>query len=455
MAMNSSTNINTSGLSGYAKQYALARNAGADDSTASRLATVVNRGTGLSKSYMSRFGSQPGVTYDTSGQAESPYTQSRDYQNTSILNSYSTTPVFKPADTVEGQKYNLSLLGSMQTPEGLGSLINSTINTAIPLPKEQTINLTYPSVNYVSEEEALQRAGRIIDPQTEASRASTLSAYAKQREILPQILNARGQLYGGLRAGGESQITQEQAIALDSLASQALAAKEQKAQNIQDSDYAKAKSLADAQYQQDYNNANMKTTAYNNALSLAVQERERAQNNIIALMKAVDEKEATANASAWEREKYYTPSASDSAALEWDKEKYGTPSASDLLNYDYKATKDAQDANLDWAKYGLDSSKTQYDINKPYYNPDTGSATESKNALAAVISDIKNYYASPTDYIASLRRNSGKLIQYLGTGGYEALLREAQSFIDTEISWERANKTTGDPIGEYFKSLGG
>ncbi len=158
------------------------------------------------------------------------------------------------------------------------------VTPAQQAPVKPVIDLSYQMPAYMSWEEALRQAGLQLDPQTELSRLATLRAYMEQRERLPQLLNARGQLYGGLRAGQEAELTQDERRALDELALRAAATKSEMAQGIQESDYARAKSIADAAYQNERDRAELLMQQWQAQQDLYNREQDRQNQSKMALV---------------------------------------------------------------------------------------------------------------------------------------------------------------------------
>jgi hypothetical protein len=116
------------------------------------------------------------------------------------------------------------------------------------MPEMPDYDVKYPKVKSIDYNAALSQANQQLDPQYNMSRNNLLTGYQEQKKLLPQQLNARGQLYGGLRSGGETELTQQQAMALENLALQNNASKAELASSIQNNDYTKASQIAAQQY---------------------------------------------------------------------------------------------------------------------------------------------------------------------------------------------------------------
>lgn len=167
------------------------------------------------------------------------------------------------------------LMPGLGTALGVG--LSSSLNTSGSSPYGQTVttmptmpNIEYPSypeIDEMSYEEALRQAGSQIDPQTELARINLLKTYQEQRKRLPQYVNARGQLYGGLREGGEASITQKEAQSLDELSTRAAAEKARLASDIQNRADVNAREEADRWYQSELNRAKLAMDEYNTRMT--------------------------------------------------------------------------------------------------------------------------------------------------------------------------------------------
>lgn len=72
----------------------------------------------------------------------------------------------------------------------------------------------YPVMSF---DTATKQAKAQIDPMTKIMEQRTNKSINDQRQLMPQILNARGQAGGGLRAEGEMGLTQDQAMILNEI----------------------------------------------------------------------------------------------------------------------------------------------------------------------------------------------------------------------------------------------
>ena len=88
--------------------------------------------------------------------------------------------------------------------------------------------------NTLSFAEALEQARSQVDPAGRIAEARTNKMFADNRSALPQILAARGQSQGGLRAEAEQGLTQEQAMALNEITLTQDAAAQELARRLQE-----------------------------------------------------------------------------------------------------------------------------------------------------------------------------------------------------------------------------
>jgi len=105
-----------------------------------------------------------------------------------------------------------------------------------------------------------------------------------------------------------------------------------------------------------------------------------------------------------------------------------------------------------YAELPLKQEKTLYDINKPYYKPDSTKYTT--NDYVSDLIGMKDYYSSTEDYTASIIRNQANIVKQVGTSGYNYLLKQAQEMKFDPTGWERKYTVKGDPIQQYL-SMGG
>lgn len=205
----------------------------------------------------------------------------------------------------------------------------------------------YPTYSGMSREEALRQASGQIDPLAELAQMNLNDTYAQQRARLPQYLNARGQLYGGLRAGGESEITNEQAMALDKSRLGFNAQKEEVASALQMQDEARAKSLADQQYQSELNNANLAFQKWQTDMTNYTRSQEESNKNA-QWLKNYELQLAAANRLA------------NQDAYQQEQDQFSNDLALAALTGMYGG------------QPTMDYQRMQYDISKPYYSPNTG-----------------------------------------------------------------------------------
>jgi hypothetical protein len=138
----------------------------------------------------------------------------------------------------------------------------------------------YPSVSYMDYDTAMKQAQNQLEPQYQSSYNDMLNSYQQQRKLLPAQLNARGQLNGGLRTGGEAGLTQRQAMALEQLALQNKASQAELAGSIQNNDWSRAQQAAANQFQAMQFQKQMEMQRYQLEMQRALQENQDSQNNI-------------------------------------------------------------------------------------------------------------------------------------------------------------------------------
>ncbi|TYO95120.1 hypothetical protein [Desulfallas thermosapovorans] len=125
----------------------------------------------------------------------------------------------------------------------------------------------------------------------------------------------------------------------------------------------------------------------------------------------------------------------------------GTPT---LAKQELEQQKAYQDAQL-----GLDTQRVAIDAFKAYESSGKDTANYTKNDYEADLYGLREYYASPKDYKASLERNATDIIRLLGKSTYDRLLEEAKNAEYSEEPWVRKYQVEGDPIRGYFDMIGG
>ncbi len=268
---------------------------------------------------------------------------------------------------------------------------------ALTPPVMPAIDLSYQMPAYMSWEEALRQAGQQLDPQTELSRMAILRAYMEQRQRLPQLLNARGQMYGGLRAGQEAELTQDERRALDELALRATATKSQMAQGIQDKDYARAKSIADTSYQNKRDRAELLMQQWQAQQDLYNREQDRQDQSKRALVEMLSQLQ---QASDLAEQRTYDRQRQEQqdrlAMLKW----FAQPEAQDWYLPSYQQQMQANIANTRRsasAPYGRGSSTPK---------PTATEIKAQKDAEAeAYYFKYKDRFKTPTDMLAQMIRN--------------------------------------------------
>ncbi|MEW6183852.1 MAG: hypothetical protein AB1500_11900 [Bacillota bacterium] len=179
-------------------------------------------------------------------------------------------------------------MGKQQTPE---QMMNFEMP---PQPEMPQFDLQYPDIQGMSYEEAMRRAAGEIDPQTALSRMSIMQAIAKRRERLPLELNMKGQLFGGLREGGEMGLTQEQAQSIEQLNLEAAAKKAQLAEAIRANDQARAQQIASDLYQVQRDRANLAMQQWQQQMTAWQNERNRISDLSKAAIEAENERRKSA-----------------------------------------------------------------------------------------------------------------------------------------------------------------
>ena len=153
----------------------------------------------------------------------------------SLYNAYSNT---KPPGDMSGSASSMGGLSnqianqqrsnaggySTENPYSTTQATAARYNNYTPpqYPKPPTIDYSTPYVPQISWDDALSRAKARYEPQYQSAVLSQDKLASDQRERLAQMLGARGYANprGGMRQTGEGNITQEQAMALDSLRNQ-------------------------------------------------------------------------------------------------------------------------------------------------------------------------------------------------------------------------------------------
>jgi len=137
---------------------------------------------------------------------------------------------------------------------------------------------------------------------------------------------------------------------------------------------------------------------------------------------------------AWEREKFYAP---------WTM----GPKPSELLPYQYP-TVGQQLQQTRWVtEWPYKRAQYEYNINKPYYKPDTGTGDEAiRKAYAGQFEQLGSQYYSPKDYLADLRRYAGYIIPLIGEKAYNDLVKRLQN----EQKRREENYEEGEPWGGSF-----
>lgn len=106
------------------------------------------------------------------------------------------------------------------------------------------------------------------------------------------------------------------------------------------------------------------------------------------------------------------------------------------------------------AELGRKQAETNYSIGKPYYNPNSGSDSSkpTQNDYASAILSAAKDYKTPANYKADLERYKDTIIAYIGFSNYNALVKDADSQIDSGTVNKSYVPGTKSPIGSLFSS---
>ena len=166
----------------------------------------------------------------------------------------------------------------------VGNLYNLATNpSTIQAPVAPNTQVAYQMQPYMSMDEALKRANEQLNPTEELNRMNMLNTYRQQREKLPQYLNARGQAFGGLRGGLETELTQDEAMALEELSLRSAAEKQNVAQSLYQGDFDRAQSLSDRLFQQEQLNAQLANQQWQAQMQSFNQDKSQRTNSALAL----------------------------------------------------------------------------------------------------------------------------------------------------------------------------
>ena len=255
------------------------------------------------------------------------------------------SPAPKPTSTYEAQRRDLNMDASAADIEGLSGLatglgftqdeVNKSWKTTIPEvgnfysmpynlattalqaapPVAPNMQVQYQMQPYMSMDEALKRAGEQLSPTEELNRMNLLKTYMEQREKLPQYLNARGQAFGGLRAGLETELTQDEARSLDELSLRGAAEKQGVAQAMYQGDFDRAQSLSDRLFQQEQLNAQLANQQWQAQMQSFNQEKSQKANTALALAELMQQQQARQAAAAQDAYNFNNLSAWQQAQL--------------------------------------------------------------------------------------------------------------------------------------------
>lgn len=109
-----------------------------------------------------------------------------------------------------GSMTNNDIKNTLSSYSGIGSVAGSVpkMNKSKTKKPSYGASTTYtrPSYNVLSVQDALTQARSQLDPMKDLAVARVQESYEKEKNRLPQYLNARGQTYGGARIIGEQNL---------------------------------------------------------------------------------------------------------------------------------------------------------------------------------------------------------------------------------------------------------
>ena len=150
----------------------------------------------------------------------------------SVVSSSGVSPLSSDPYVISGSGQVSPLTQNPAVKSATGTTQWYSAPQASQYPASPTLDYSTPFVEEMSWKEAQQRAADMYDPQYQLSRQRTEKMYSDQRQLLPQMLAARGYLKGGKREAGEQGITQNQAMTMQDLENQYNTQKQQAAYSI-------------------------------------------------------------------------------------------------------------------------------------------------------------------------------------------------------------------------------
>lgn len=280
----------------------------------------------------------------------------------------------------------------------------------------------------------MEEMGKGVDPATQAALASLKDTINEQRDYLKEEMGSRNLLQSGIYIGEiDKRINKGEQSATQQLLGQRLTDIQNQI-NSALSSFANARINATSQY----------GTAAVQAAESAAQRRQEATTNLQnALMKAIEEsgrQKTEANKLAWEKEKTMLP---------WTQ----GPTPTEMLPYQYvnantqythsTPSGNAQLQHSEWeTEWPYKEAQYKYDLNKPYYKPDSdGSGTTKTQKIAAIQQgavNLVNQLLSRGKQInmgfsGDVGASSGERYTYSGPMSPEAAADEAIKTIRSQI----------------------
>ena len=281
---------------------------------------------------------------------------------------------------------------------GGGGATTWAANQAGPQPQYPDLNLSYNMRNVLSEEEAARRAQGVLGPQYDLLAMETAKKFGDERKRLPYYLNARGQLYGGLRAGGEARLTQEEAQTTDKQKLTAQAELAKLAQAFRQEDEQSAISEADRNYQMQRDLMNATLNRYETEMTHWQNKETTAAKTLQGLIERQSRLEEARIAAgqdearlAWDREQAYLPWTEGPTPK--DLLPYTNPTANALLPY--QGLTALQQSNVGGGGTGAGGTKapTKAELNAEASKYLTTNITKFKRPIDLVEQARRNYEA--------------------------------------------------------------
>ena len=249
----------------------------------------------------------------------------------------------------------------------------------------------YPGMDWQT---AYSQAAAQLDPAAQMLKKRTEEAYAKEKEQLPQYLNARGQVFGGARIIGENNLFKEQTDKINAIDTQNNAAVASLAQTLMDRAQARAGTMAAQDYNQWSDAADRSFRAYQ--VGLGQQNTDRSYNLDV-----------------------------QNAAQEYAlaQQKAQSEAEQRLIDNQFKQ----MGYDLDALKTHYQGLQTEYNINKPYYNPNSsGSKPTQAEKNSVTTQKAINWVGSHWDMFNDSPANMGAQVQKnMETGKFDIAIGNA------------------------------